>query len=67
MTEWQHLGNQINAAMIFARACFGLSRGEQSGLLTHIAATRTVLIVRPGPPGAPGRPNCDGNNDDGGE
>ena len=33
-------------------------------MLTHIAATRTVLIVRPG---APGRPNCDGDNDDGGD
>ena len=25
------------------------------------------FIVRPGPPGALGRPNCDGNNDDGGD
>ena len=41
-----------------------IPRGERSGLLTRIASTGTVFIVRPG---APGRPNCDGNNDDGGD
>jgi len=38
--------------------------GERSGLQARIAATGTVFIVRPGPPGAPGPPNSDGNNDD---
>ena len=70
-TEW----NTGRSSLTISRNAVGAWGGSQPsiprGEAVWVADAHRVdgnrFIVRPGPPGAPGRPNCDGNNDDGGD
>jgi hypothetical protein len=65
---WEIIANNLSKAG-WRWGC--VSTVDYDGRTIWVADAHRVdgnrFIVRPGPPGAPSRPNCDGNNDDGGD